>query len=137
MIIMRALNAFESAVFLARMKYSENNKRKKISYDRKDKHTDEHRIKRWQYENDTIDFILDYLEKNYPNHKDYPKRFMEWQGNQWREYLTFPTDESKACDCHMDEYHCGLSRDSGCYTCCYFCYSPELCEWAKCKILKP
>jgi hypothetical protein len=139
------LNAFESAVFLAREAYTDNKRKNKkerikLPYELKDyniRYTDEYRIRRWQEENDKIDFILNYLEKHYPNNKDYPKRFMEWQGNEWRELLKFSTEESKKCDCHSrDEFHCKLKRKSGCYTCCYYCFSPGLCEWAECKLLK-
>jgi len=135
------LSLFDSAVFLARMAYIDSKKRQRIIYpfelkDHNIKYTDEYRIKRWQYENDTIDFIVDYLKKNYPN-TDYVERFMEWQGNEWKIPLTFPTEESKTCDCNRDGVHCNLSRDSGCYTCCFLCWSPGLCEWAKCKILRP
>jgi len=134
------LSIFESAVFLARMEYTENNKRERITYpfelkNHNIKYTDKYRIKRWQHENDAIDFIIDYLEKHHPN-TDYIECFMEWQGNEWRKPLNFPTEQSMSCEYHTDENHCNLKRDSGCYTCCFVCFSPGICEWSKCKLLK-
>jgi len=135
------LSPFDSAVFLARMEYTDSKKRKRIIYpyelkDHKTKYTDEYRIKRWQYENDTIDYILDYLEKHYPDN-DYANKFMQYKSNnEWRENLSFPTAESKNCEYHTDEYHCKLKRTSGCYTCCFVCFSPGVCEWSNCKILR-
>lgn len=134
------LNHFESAVFLARMEYPNCKKKIIIKYpfqikNHNEKYTDKYRIKRWQKENQEIDFVIDYLEKYYPN-TDYANRFMEWQGNEWRQLLRFPTEKSKKCDCHFkDEFHCNLERQSGCMTCCFVCYSPELCKWAKCILL--
>lgn len=134
------LNHFESAVLLAKMEYSTYEKRTNIRYpfqlkNHDEKYTDQYRIKRWQKENEEIDFIINYLGKHYPK-TDYANKFLKQQGNEWRQLLRFPTEESKRCDCHSsDEFHCNLERESGCFTCCYLCFSPKLCEWAKCKLL--
>ena len=134
------INHFESAVFIARMKYRENDKTKRIKLpfelkNHDQKYTNEYRMKRWQKENEEIDFVLDYLEKHHPN-TDYIERFIEWQGNEWRKPLNFTTEESKRCEHHTDEFHCNLERNSGCYTCCFYCFSPGICEWGKCDLLK-
>lgn len=91
------------------------------------------RIKRWNWENKRRNFIINYLKEKYPN-KDYAEVFDK--NNKWNLPLREPSEESNNCKNHSDQYHCDLKKDSGCYTCCYVCFKPELCQWSKCEFLK-
>lgn len=138
------LDQYSSAVFLAHMAYG-NSKQKppelklfgglKVEEWFKVKHTDEHRKKRWDAEKLRIDWIYKFLLENYPD-KDYASRFLV-DNSGWLQELKFPTEESKNCPHHLDNNHCSLNRIGGCYTCCFVCHSPKLCNYAVCSILKP
>lgn len=80
------------------------------------------------------EFIINYLKENYTN-KDYDGEFASY--DKWDQELRYPTEQSKNCPNHSDEYHCNSIHKNGCYTCCFVCWSPgEVCQWSTCELLK-
>lgn len=80
------------------------------------------------------EWISNYLKENYPN-KDYYKTYLE-QNLEYDLPLRFPTEESVKCNYHTDDKHCNIERESGCYTCCFVCWSSKVCKWCNCELLK-
>lgn len=87
-----------------------------------------------EYNKIRIDWVTNYLKNNYLD-KDYADRYQE-RNARYYDSLRYPTEESKICEHHSDERHCTIKRESGCYTCCFVCWTPgALCQWAKCELL--
>lgn len=138
----RILSHYDSAVFIARMKHTDSKLEERIKRLLEPKveakyklGCEEKRIVRWEKEQEASQFIIAYLKEHYPD-SDYAEKFMK--NDEWQEKLRFPTEESVICDCHPegDTRHCGDDiHTNGCYTCCFVCFSPKLCQWSKCKLL--
>jgi hypothetical protein len=86
----------------------------------------------YNYNKIRIGWVTNYLKENYPN-KDYAEKYQK-RNSEYNNLLNYPTKESKICKNHSDDLHCEIKRDNSCFTCCYVCWTPKVCQWSKCDL---
>lgn len=141
------LDPYNSAILLADVAFKDPIKEKRIPphfYEKEGRRTriipnpeynrETQRIRKWEKENRKRKFIITYLKEKYPN-TNYAERYE--QDNKWNKSLMYPTEESKKCEyLHEDGRHCTMKRDeTSCYTCCFVCSTPAMCQHTNCPLL--
>lgn len=152
------LNAFESAVFIADMAFSEHYRKSSkkhpmslygINHIRSNRRGEEQnplsrmiikkedpekiRVAKWEYNKERREFIIQFLKDR--GRSEYAERFASYDKSNLP--LMYPTEESLSCE-HLtkDKRHCKLKRpETGCYTCCFVCHTPRLCAFTTCPLL--
>lgn len=92
------------------------------------------RQKRWEEENKKREFIINYLKEKYPD-DNYAQQYEK--DNEWNKPLRQHNEDTKRCKfLNSDGRHCDKQRDNtSCYTCCFDCFTPEICEGCNCDFI--